>query len=540
MAAKRRGLDKKRTVLLLRTVVAISTSYLILFGQPQPETASAAYILALILSNVALMLTPREWFHKPRFSAVLLLGDTSVVLVGLYLTVGCFSQDFLIIYFFTIFLTTATESIAQIAVGAAMISGLYGYWLWITATHPLAAGEWLRLPFFFIVAVFYAYVTEETKQERWRRQQAERDYERLRFLLNVSDAFSQPTVTQQMIRQLAGIIQGAFPRLQSEVVADTCNAGEGTTVLPVTSQGRSFGALRIRPIDEIPLSTDEEQFCRLVVTVAASALLAAEQTTAAQEGTRLTQEFLSTLSHELRSPLHVILGNADILTEELRPHASAFVLDSIDRLRAGGVRLLDLVEELLCFAEVRAGKAALFVEWVEVRDLFDELALGIREQLKGRPVVFECDVASDIPPLQTDRRKLRLIVSAVLNNAVKFTEKGFIRLHAEIVSNAMVEITVHDSGIGIPPDLAKLFQPFRQLDASLKRRFSGLGLGLALTQELALALGGRIDVESEPGRGSIFRVHVPLALNVENAQLPARITAVALPAGRPALAAASR
>src|SRR5262245_16958952 len=120
------SLDKKRAMILLRSVVAISTSHLILFGQNPLSPAAVTYIVTLILTNAVLVLTPRNWFSQPRFSAALLLGDTAIVLAGLYLTVGCFSQDFLIIYFFTIFLTTATSSMGQIAVGAAMISGLYG------------------------------------------------------------------------------------------------------------------------------------------------------------------------------------------------------------------------------------------------------------------------------------------------------------------------------------------------------------------------------------------------------------------------------
>src|SRR5438309_6907081 len=89
-------LDKKRTVLLLRSVVVISTSYLVLFGEAPTSPLSIGYILALILTNIGLVATPRTWFHAPGFCAALLLGDTAVVLVGLYLTVGCFSQDFLI------------------------------------------------------------------------------------------------------------------------------------------------------------------------------------------------------------------------------------------------------------------------------------------------------------------------------------------------------------------------------------------------------------------------------------------------------------
>jgi len=131
------ALDKKRTVILLRSVVTVSTSYLIIFGDKPLSTPAVAYILAVMLSNIVLVRTPRHWFQEPRFSAGLLLADTAVVLAGLYLTVGCFSQDFLIIYFFTIFLTTATSSMTQIALGAALISSLYGYWLWLTTSHAL-------------------------------------------------------------------------------------------------------------------------------------------------------------------------------------------------------------------------------------------------------------------------------------------------------------------------------------------------------------------------------------------------------------------
>src|SRR5437879_1702464 len=212
-----RVFDKKRTVILLRSVVVVSTSYLILFGQPTLGAASTAYILALILSNVGLGLTPKDWFQEPRFSAALLLGDTAAVLVGLYLTVGCFSQDFLIIYFFTIFLTTATSSIAQIAIGAAMISTLYGYWLWLTASQTVGAAEWLRLPFFFIVAVFYAYVTEETKQERYRRELAERESDHLQFLLNLGETFAQRRAIPELVGHVGSLVEAAFPRLRCTV-----------------------------------------------------------------------------------------------------------------------------------------------------------------------------------------------------------------------------------------------------------------------------------------------------------------------------------
>lgn len=537
---EQRGIDKKRTVMLLRSVVVVSTSYLILFGESGTNLASVGYILALIVSNVLLALTPREWFHEPRFSAAILLGDTAVVLVGLYLTVGCFSQDFLIIYFFTIFLTTATESVAQIAVGAAMISGIYGYWLWLTSGHALGSGEWLRLPFFFIVAVFYAYMTEETKQERWRRQQAERESTRLRFLFEVSETFSRRAVKEQLVGQLGSLVEEAFPRLDCSVRMDLTEpeAGTGTAFL-IRSHDRTFGALCVTPKEGGALSPYEEQFCKVVAMTAANALYATQEVAAAQEGTRLKQEFLSTLSHELRSPLHVILGNADIIAEETKEVASPFVRESIGRLRVSAFRLLDIVEELLCFTELRSGHASVYREHVDLRDLFEEYGASMNELLVGRPIRFECNLSADAPVLYTDRRKLRLILNGLLGNAAKFTESGFVRLSAQRHSEDAIEIVVQDSGIGIDSkDLPEIFREFHQVDGSLRRRFDGLGLGLALAKELAIALGGRVEVESQPKRGSTFRVILPLRGGIDAPHVT-RAAPLAVPLRRSSLLSAA-
>jgi len=539
-STERRGIDKKRTVILLRSVVVISTSYLILFGQSATSLASVGYILALIVSNSLLALTPKEWFHEPRFSAALLLGDTAVVLVGLYLTVGCFSQDFLIIYFFTIFLTTATESVAQIAVGAAMISGLYGYWLWLTAAHALGPAEWLRLPFFFIVAVFYAYMTEETKQERWRRQQAERESTRLRFLFEVSETFSQRAVSEQLVRELGSLVEEAFPRLQCKVLSAPELEASTATAFPIRSHDRTFGALRVTPNEGNVLTPYEEQFCKVVAMTAANALYAAQQVAVAQDNTRLKQEFLSTLSHELRSPLHVILGNADIVAEETKQVASPFVRESIDRLRVSAFRLLDIVEELLCFTELRSGHASVWIEHVDLRELFDEFGASMNELLVGRPIRFECNLSADAPPLYTDRRKLRLIINGLLGNAAKFTESGFVRLSAQCHSEDAIEIAVQDSGIGIEPkDMPEIFQEFHQVDGSLRRRFDGLGLGLALANELAIALGGRVEAESQPKRGSTFRVILPLRNGSDAPHAAPRAAPLAVPLHRSRLLSAA-
>lgn len=503
------ALDKKRTVVLLRSVVVISTSYLILFdGRPQ-DALAIGYISALILTNLGLVLAPRRWFEQPGFSAALLIGDTAVVLAGLYLTVGCFSQDFLIIYFFTIFLTTITPELVQIAIGAALISGLYGYWLWLTAGHALNAGEWLRLPFFFIVAIFYAYVTEETKRERYSRQRAEQESERLRFLFHLGGAFSQRRAAAELVEQLGSMVETAFPRLRCGTSLDPGQL-QDDAVFPIESHERSYGALHPVAKDGSELRPNEREFCKVAGLVAAHALYAAEQLGTADETLRLKQEFLDTLSHELRSPLHVILGNTEMLSADLASGADASVRENLDRLRTSAHRLLDSIEEMLCFVDLRAGRTAVRPEHVDLRQLAEDCAMAMDERLAGRPIRYTWYKPDDMHDVQTDGRKLQLIVNALLSNAAKFTEEGFVDLRFDWADDAL-EIVVRDSGIGIDPKhFGSIFEAFRQIDGSLTRRYHGLGLGLGLARELAAALGGHISVESTPGRGSVFRVKLPL------------------------------
>lgn len=503
--------DKKRTIILLRSVLVISTSYLILFGQAAQASTSIAYIAALLFSNVALIITPAAWFTQPGFSALLLLGDTAAVLVGLYLTVGCFSQDFLIIYFFTIFLTTATSGLPQIAIGAAIVSGLYGYWLWLTSAHMIGSGEWLRLPFFFIVAVFYAFVTEETKRERLFRERAEAESERLRLLFNLGDALPQQMASEQLVPQIGTLVEAAFPRLRCYATTQEAKPDQPQAVFPLLAGGRSFGNLQVVTPDGSPLWPNETAFCRVGAVIAANALCTAEQVSAPQSGLDIRDTFLSMLSHELRTPLHVILGNTEILNDISSLHDDPLVRETIDRLRANACRLLDLIQELLCFSELRAGKSVVQREAVDLRELCHDCRTTMAERLAGRPISFALHLAVDLPTLVTDARKLRLIVDGLLSNAAKFTQQGFVRLTAEACGEQVV-ISVFDSGIGINAmDISTIFQPFRQLDESLTRPYQGLGLGLALVRELATDLGGSVTVESQPNQGSTFRVHLPLA-----------------------------
>lgn len=504
-----RGLDRKRTILLLRSVVIVSLSYLVLFTETGTAPESVAYTLGLILSNGLLALVPATLYSDRGFAKWLFLFDTACVLVGLYLTVGL-SQDFLIVYFFTMLLTAMVDGIGQIAVGAVAVSVTYGAWLWMTANGQVGSAEWLRLPFFFIVAVFYAYMTEEVKLERIRRQQAERETEHLRFLLAMGDAVSAPGSPGQWADQVKQAVEAAFPRLACEVVSSLPAGPTGTMHwAPLVVRGRTFGGLRVTPADDRGLSADEKHFCDVAALVAANGLFAAEQ---AHDAGRMKHEFLSTMSHELRTPLHAILGYVELLETVVGPEADPVLSDSLGRMRFNSLRLQNLLEEMLLFAELRAGGSRMTeTEDVDLASLFAALEPDVLARIESKPVRFAWRVDPDVPVLRTDGRKVRQIVNGLLSNAAKFTDRGTIGLRARRLAPDTIEIGVEDSGIGIrSSDFELIFEAFRQLDGSLTRRADGLGLGLALVRELTTILGGEVRVESDVERGSTFRVRLPI------------------------------
>jgi signal transduction histidine kinase len=505
-------LTKKRTILLLRTVVTVSTAYLILFGPLASSPWALAYIAVLFATNLVLGWVPASRFHEPNFSAGLLLADMLIVLAGLYLTTGSFSQDFLVIYFFTIFLTAATQGVAQIALVAAVVSGLYGYWLWLTSAGHLGAGEWLRLPFFFIVAVFYAYVTEETKLERWRRAQSEREAERLRALLGLLDPEVARSTTRAWVELARRALEWAFPAVRC-AWEDAEQVEPGGEVL--FTAGPQEPVLVARRADGEPLEDVEREFCR--VARALGAELEARQEALQSDLSRMRQDLLGLVSHELRTPLHAILGYAEILETYAQSAQSPEGREMLARLRMNAQHLNEIIGDLLLLAEVRAGMAHVRCRRFSVPDLFEELNEWVRPQLAEKQVKLITRVEGTLPQMVTDREKLVRLLRCLVGNAVKHTEEGFVYLEAELVDEGTVELRVRDTGPGIPPqERDRIFEPLWQREPTLSRRSGGLGIGLALAKDLTTRLGGQITCSSQLGRGTTFAVRLPLRLEEES------------------------
>jgi signal transduction histidine kinase len=296
---------------------------------------------------------------------------------------------------------------------------------------------------------------------------------------------------------------------------------KGRIAFPLRSRGECFGTLLVDTSGRGPLTDRELWICQIVAHSAAGALYSAAQSTQAENASRTKDEFLATVSHEFRTPLHAILGYLEILDSSIDTESSdPLVEESIERMRVNGCRLKNLLEELLTFAELRAGYGRVVAEPVSVSAIFDELGQRTREQVSEKPVTVSWQVDSDADAMTTDRRKVVQALSGLLSNAAKFTEQGRIHAMARRTGDDIIELTVSDTGIGIASsDLALVFDDFRQVDGSFTRRYGGLGVGLPLVRELANLLGGKLEVDSELGGGTTVRLRLPREVSGRSLQL---------------------
>jgi signal transduction histidine kinase len=225
----------------------------------------------------------------------------------------------------------------------------------------------------------------------------------------------------------------------------------------------------------------------------------------AQDADRYKSEFLSTVSHELRTPLNALLGFTEVLLAEIEGPLTDGQREDLRMIRASGEHLLALFNNVLDFSALASGRIQLKLERVEVREVLDEVAALLEGQRQGKPVAIVVDVPEHLPEIDADPTRLRQIIMNLGTNALKFTQRGEVSLAASFNGRA-VAISVRDTGSGIAEeDLPQLFREFSQLGTREQRR-RGSGLGLSIVKELVELHGGKIEVQSERGRGSTFTV----------------------------------
>jgi signal transduction histidine kinase len=229
----------------------------------------------------------------------------------------------------------------------------------------------------------------------------------------------------------------------------------------------------------------------------------------AEEGNRAKADFLAVVSHELRTPLNAIAGYADLLSAGISGELTDAQGRNVERIKVGAGHLAHLIDEILSYARVEAGRESVTREATDVGALAREAAVVVEPDAADKGLTLEVDVPARGPHLLTDGGKVRQILVNLLSNAIKYTEEGRVRIGVRPDgSGALFE--VEDTGVGIPPEnREKIFEAFWQAESPNTRTVGGTGLGLSVSRRLARLLDGDIQVDSQVDVGSTFTVRIP-------------------------------
>lgn len=297
---------------------------------------------------------------------------------------------------------------------------------------------------------------------------------------------------------------GAF--LASGAAAGVPSALDGanaTTILcmPLGNEGERLGAICA---DTLPLTERELALASVLASGAAIAMANAWLYDRVAAASAEKSVVLARIAHELRNPLQTILWDVDALRERANGERM-----QLERVRQNALMTLDCAKELQDFAEIETRYVSVNPEAINLTQTLDHLEVTARALLEGRPIAFRTDVHPAAAVVVTDPFRLRQILTNLISNAAKFTASGAIEVEARRLETE-IAISVRDTGLGIDAvDLTRIFAPFYRGAACALMGARGMGLGLAISQELAVVLGGRLEAESVVGKGSTFRLLLP-------------------------------
>jgi len=257
---------------------------------------------------------------------------------------------------------------------------------------------------------------------------------------------------------------------------------------------------------------------------------------AAETANTSKSQFLANMSHELRTPLNAVIGYSEMLQEEASDLGQEDFIPDLQKIHGAGKHLLGLINDILDLSKIEAGQAQLYLETFDIDTVVMDVVNTVQPLVDKNANILKVESASDIGEMKADLTKVRQSLFNLLSNASKFTHEGniFLNVSRQTIDGVdSVRFSVKDSGIGMTPEqIAKLFQPFTQADASTTRKYGGTGLGLAITRKLCQMMGGDITVESELGKGSRFTIQLPIEVIDEKAimsSLPTSATKQQLP-----------
>jgi len=221
-------------------------------------------------------------------------------------------------------------------------------------------------------------------------------------------------------------------------------------------------------------------------------------------------QFLANMSHELRTPLNAIIGYTEMMADGLYGTVSEKAGGVLERVQSNGRHLLGLINDVLDLSKIEAGQLVLAIEDYSVADMINTVMAATESLARAKGLQLESAVGPGLPMGRGDARRLSQVLLNLVGNAIKFTDQGKVEIRAARMGE-FFELAVVDTGFGIAPaDQARIFDEFQQVDNTSTRKKGGTGLGLSISRRIVELHGGSISVESEVGKGSIFKVTVPI------------------------------
>jgi signal transduction histidine kinase len=294
-------------------------------------------------------------------------------------------------------------------------------------------------------------------------------------------------------------------------------------VVPLLREGDPLGVMALRRNNILPFSDKQVD---LVQTFADQAVIAIENTRLLEQLQTRTRElaktiedleiasqhksqFVANMSHELRTPLAAILGYAELMQEGFYEAQGPKSMDALTRIRSNGKHLLGLINTVLDIAKIESGQFTLNMAEYDVQSIVETVRSATESLAQNKKLTLKTDVAKSLPFGLGDEQRLTQVLLNLVGNAIKFTDTGEVQVSAAVANGAFT-VSVADSGPGIPPDqLTRVFEQFHQVDSSNTKAKGGTGLGLAISKQIVEMHGGRIWVESELGKGSVFHMELP-------------------------------